>query len=394
MKKNKNRHFNVWYYFKKTCIETTGLKLLTIPIGLGVATLLSTIAENAASGNVPTVISTSSVLVVIIVLSTVICTSLDIQIQKRKSLAENKCRVGFLNVLLKNPLDKIYKIEKGEINENLNDDISMLEKRYTELFPVVISSTISILFYVAFLSMQSVLVAITLIAMSLLQLIPPIIVRRFMQISYDECRDIEAELTDHVTEAVDGFDVIKLYGIENWWLKKLSLLQKRYLRVGRKADAIAATQRALFRAIENILKFGTYAIMGVYVMLGYCELSVVVKAIYLSAGLFDDVKNIFSTLPQFAVSRNANSRLEKWEPDTSSNDRPISVGDTFTLHEVYYNVSGHQVLDGINYRFLSNSSYFLEGANGAGKTTLLNLIMGLIKPTNGVVSLRRIPSIL
>lgn len=65
--------------------------------------------------------------------------------------------------------------------------------------------------------MQSPLMAASLLVISVLQLIPPIIVKKHMQINYEDCRKIEAKITDHMIEAVDGFETIKLYDLKSYY---------------------------------------------------------------------------------------------------------------------------------------------------------------------------------
>jgi len=43
------------------------------------------------------------------------------------------------------------------------------------------------------------------------------------------------------------------------------------------------------------------------------------------------------------------------------------------------------ILSKINYAFFEGKTYLLLGENGSGKTTLLKLIIGLLKPTRGVI---------
>ena len=70
--------------------------------------------------------------------------------------------------------------------------------------------------------------------MSLIQLIPPMIVKKYMQINYDQCEEVEAEITDHIIELVNGFEIIKMYDLKEWWQQKMSRYHKKYIRVGRK----------------------------------------------------------------------------------------------------------------------------------------------------------------
>ena len=44
-----------------------------------------------------------------------------------------------------------------------------------------------------------------------------------------------------------------------------------------------------------------------------------------------------------------------------------------------------QVLDNVNYTFISGNIYGLSGINGIGKSVLLKIICGLYKPSSGYV---------
>ncbi len=58
------------------------------------------------------------------------------------------------------------------------------------------------------------------------------------------------------------------------------------------------------------------------------------------------------------------------------------------LEKIAFNYpNGKQVFEDISFSFYDNQCLGLVGSNGSGKTTLLQIIMGLIKPQKGTVSL-------
>ena len=65
------------------------------------------------------------------------------------------------------------------------------------------------------------------------------------------------------------------------------------------------------------------------------------------------------------------------------NNTSPSVIDAIGLSKSYKNV---KVLDGVNLQVPRNSIYGFLGPNGAGKTTTIKLLVGLIQPTAGKVS--------
>ena len=377
-----------WKNLKGVCIGNSIVKIIAIPIALIMAWILSVVIDQATSGEVKKVITYSLFLLALMSIFIAVQTISNIFIRKRQLIATNQCRIDFLENLFCNPLNKLFHTDYGELTENLNSDMEALTKRYIELYPNMISSVIGLLGYFGFLLFQSPIVAGSLLGISLLQFIPPIIVKKYMQINYDQCRDMEAKITDHIVEAVNGFEVIKLYGLKQWWQTKMAGYHKAYLSVGRKTDAIAAAQRSMYRLLDNILKFGTYALMGIYAMLGYCTLDVAVQAIYLSSGLFNSVKTVFSSIPEIAVSQNAENRIGKWDisdkhEQSSSPDSILPSNLPIVIENLSYKYEKGTIIDGLNYQFDSDKNYVIQGHNGAGKTTLMNLLSGLLLPDQG-----------
>lgn len=389
------QHKRFWAHLQSVCIRNAAMKSLSIPIALITAQMLSSIIDFATAGEVETVIRYSLVLLGFVLLCTALRSYIEIIVQKRQVQADNACRLDFIERFLNAPLHALFRANYGELMENLNNDLDALIKRYAALYPSIISSALGVFGYVLFLLLQNPLAAVSLLCISLLQLVPPVVVKKYMQVNYDQCRDMEAKITNHVVEAVDGFETIKLYGLKQWWLSKIIAYQKDYLVIGQKSNATLAAQVSMNRLVDNILKFGTYGLMGAYVMLGHSSIEVAVQAIYLSSGLFDSVRTFFSVIPEFAVSRSAESRLDKWKAseETSAVPQNLASGQDIVANNLTFGYEGQKIFDSFHYTFSRDKSYLLKGSNGAGKTTLIGLLAGLILPDSGTIQIDGVPTV-
>lgn len=369
--------------------------IITIPVTLINANLLSNIIENATSGKVSFVIKDSLIFLGIIVLSSILRSAISIYLEKEKVKVEHLCKLDFLERFLSNPLDRLFHTNYGELIENLTDDMNEVLNRHIQLYPTIITCVLGIIGYTLYLLGQSPIIIGSLVIMSLIQLIPPMIVKKYMQINYDQCEEVEAEITDHIIELVNGFEIIKMYDLKEWWQQKMSRYHKKYIRVGRKTDALAAAQRSMNRLADNLLQFGTYALIGFYVILNLCSVASAVQAIYLSTDFFSWIQELFSTIPEIAVSQNAEKRIRKWtsyEETGILQAVPISQkNDGIQVKNVSYGCDSQLLLHGITYGFEVNKNYLITGSNGAGKTTLLNLLTGLIIPNEGSIYIKGVP---
>jgi len=57
------------------------------------------------------------------------------------------------------------------------------------------------------------------------------------------------------------------------------------------------------------------------------------------------------------------------------------------LRDVYFSYGHHQVLKGVSLRVYSGDFVGIIGANGSGKSTLIKIMVGLLKPNSGQVTL-------
>lgn len=364
------------------------LKLLRIPVSLRIATHISDTIACATVGNVKGTLGASLRAMLWVAALTLVNMIFELFLRRRAETETAECRVHFLENVLGNPLDRLFRVHGGALLENLGDDVAALTKRYTKLLPAMIASAAVAVVYTIFLGMQSLSLALLLLALSLLQLIPPMIVKKYMKTNYDDCRDMEAAITDHVAEAVTGMEAIKLFDLRPWWSARLEKLYRDYLRVGSRSDALASVQGAMYQLLDNLLKFGTYALAGFYAMTKLCSPEVAIQAIYLSGELFSSVKALFQTIPDFALSNRAEQRLLQWNAPIAKEALPVKNGaGEICLDSLHYGYEEKELLCGICASLHCDRNYLITGANGAGKSTLLNLLTGLLKPAAGKIQI-------
>lgn len=361
--------------------------LVVIPFSLFKAKMLSEIIFAAINGSVDLVIKHSIILICIVFGYNLLLSAFELFRSLKDMTAMQKCKILLYEHLLSSPLDLMFKSTNGSILENLTDDLETVVSAQKSVCPGFIIAVLTTIVYSIFIGQQSLIIVIALLLLSLLQMIAPIVIRKYLQRSYDLNRDVEAKITDLTVEGYKGMATIKLFSLNHWFLEKMKHLHVEATSAGRKAEMAGAAQESMSSLVSNLMKYGMYVAIGIIIYTQKTTLDVGIQAIAISGGLFGAVNSIFQSIPRFSVIKKSEERLGKWfEKRESLNTYTVNDNYALYLDNISYKYDNNAVLNGLNLKIDSDEFALIKGKNGAGKTTLLRIITGLLLPQSGTVS--------
>lgn len=363
------------------------LRILPIPFGILTAELSANLISSAIAQNVGDVVRTGLTLLAVMFGLRLFDVLTGIAYDRAAAGAMHRCKMELYRRFLDCPLNVLYSTGHGKAIESLNEEFSTVTSKNTSVYPGFFTGLLTATAYFIYLMRQSLPVALVLLGISLVQFVPPVIVKKFMQKNYDDYQDIEAENTDRTMEAYHGFAEIKMYALKSWWLRRMEDFHKLYLRVSTRSEITWRLEDAMDELVASLLKYGTYGVLGAFVLFGFTGTETAVAAIALSGGLFGAVKGLFDSIPRFAVIRTAEKRMSSWFTD-AVRDTKIPADGTMVLDNVTVSYGEKTIFDGLSAEISVKPGdvAVLRGANGIGKSTLFKVFTGLRKPDAGTVT--------
>lgn len=391
MKKREEGKRGVYAYFipvlQKASIMTWILRLVPIPVGILTANLMADVVSCATKGNAQGVMLSGICLISAVLGLKAFEVILGSLCEQESSKAQHKCKLALYQQFLANPFDKLFSSGHGEAMERLHDDFQTVAGKSLQLYPGFWVGIVTAVAYFGYLAVKNPVIACLLLIIALLQMVPPLLVQRFEQVNYEATRKIESEITNYTFEAYYCLATVKLYDLKRWWLAGLEKLHKKYYRIGNLSEAEAHVEDAMNTLLENILKYGTYGLVGVFVLSEKLSLEVAVEAIALSGSFFAAIKTIFDKLPDFAVARTAEERLNVWFQSGENTDESFPLQNTeICLSDVSLHFEGKTILEHATSRLDAGQICLIKGANGVGKSTLMRLVVGLLKGESGHIT--------
>lgn len=360
------------------------LNVCSIPLNLLIATFLSGVITKAVAGDTRGVAISAGILLAMVIGRSLFDMAVNIPLSKATANRTHLCKIHLYEQIFKHPLHVLYSLNNGETKEKLNDDFNTVKNKYLSVYPSFINGILSFAVYFTYIFIKNRWIALILTLISFIQIIPPVVIEKYLEVNYDNCRDIEAKITDFVVEGCRGFITIKLYGLKQWWLDRLKSYHKIYAKVGKASIYTGTAESTLNSFVSIILTYGTYAIIGIFVLKGFADIDTGLQSIALSGTLFTTVKSMFDLIRNTAETKAAEKRLADFFADDEVGHGTMSINPTLEVSNLSFSYSkDKKIISNLSLTFDPAKLTVIKGTNGCGKSTLLKLAAGLLNSSIG-----------
>lgn len=377
-------------YLNKCTIINSLKGIIQIPFILITSELISKIVYHAGNGSIDKVKNKSTTLIIFIVSYEIFIFISNIFSQREVEKTSQSFRENVYSCFLNNSFNEDK--STGEVIVNFTKDVGEVIKLYAKIYSSCIVNCITTVAYLLFMGVSHIGLAALILIIGFIQIVPPIIVKKFMVKNYDATMDIEGRITDYIAQGYKGTATIKLFNLYEFYLKGLEKLHDIYVKVGSKSELAAQSQNSMESAIDIVLRFGTYSLLGFFVLENAIALDTATKVIVLSRSFYSAMNGIFNAIPEIYVAKKAKDRLSLITKKNKKNYTNLKVNVNKPSEEAVLEVEnlsfGYEnniILKNISFKVKKGDLVVISGANGSGKSTLLNILMGFHKNYNGHV---------
>ena len=289
----------------------------------------------------------------------------------------------------------INKYSNGDILNRFNQDISTVSSNAINWLPTIIIALYKfIATFLVILHYNAVMALIALASAPILLLSSSFLIKK--QRNYGKkVREMSSRLMTFEAETFYNFDTIKSFGISSLYSRKMREWQKKYKGISLDYNMFSIKTNVFLSVISMLVGFGMFGYCLFLLWGGSITFGTMTLFLQQGSGLSASFNNLMSIVPNFLSSSVSAHRIrelvelpkEKHIEGSSALDELAADGFKVSMRNVdFAYVEGETVLHSSDFNAAPGEIVALIGASGEGKTTMIRLILGLVHPVDGSVT--------
>ena len=306
--------------------------------------------------------------------------------------AQNSMRQHLFNRLLRCKWTELKTYHTGNLTNRIEHDVNDVVNFVTESIPSFITTLaqfIGAFFFLFF--MDSTLAIIIVCVIPFFIISSKLYIKKMRKLSH-QARDEESKIQSTIQESLQHVMIIKTLQRVAYFTNRLTSQQAQLHQIILSRTRYATISSSLLNLGFATGYFVTFVWGATNLSKGLITYGAMLAFIQLVGQIQGPVRNLSKFIPIFITSFTATERLmdieniAQEEANTPTKLLP-SVGVQLSNLTFQYTTSSRLIFNNFSYSFPAGSITAIVGETGAGKTTLIWLLLSLIQPTEGKITL-------
>ena len=296
-------------------------------------------------------------------------------------------KIYIFNNLIKQDIESFYNNDVGDKISILTNDINTIETEYFRTFLNLVKSGFLFLFAFGTIFYVSYQMTIALMILSIISFVFGNIPMKNLKTFKEKFSNSQSEYTARTSEYFNGYETIKVFGLEKFISKVFYNNSKNVYDKG------LAYQKRYSLVTMISYFFGGFTFLGGFVCGGYLAYKgfITLGQMIVCVQLTNHIVNpLIFAIESYGKFKSVDKILNKIENTLISEENVETTeikdfNNKISLEDVSFKYDDKKVLENISFDFEKGKKYALVGLSGSGKSTLMKLILKRIKADEGKI---------
>lgn len=303
-------------------------------------------------------------------------------------------RTDIFYKLLQKDFSSVSEIHSGEVLNRLVSDVSIVSEKITEMIPNVVALVTTLVFSFSALFVLDRYFAVACLAFGPVVLAAAYIYRKKIKKLHLQCRESDGKVRSFLQETIQNFLVVKAFGRETVMRSQSEGLQYDNFRLNVKRSTVGILANVMFFVAVTAGYYAALAWSVYRLSLGLITFGTLTAVLGLVGQFQAPFRELAGIFPQYYMVLASVERLMELE-DLKDETTALPVSgeklkdfSCIKAEDVTFSYDAVPVLNRINFMVKKGEFVALCGGSGAGKSTLAKLLLAVLKPAEGEVSLQ------
>ena len=277
----------------------------------------------------------------------------------------------------------------GQLMNYLDSDVTRIVEGLVDIIPRFIFLILRFLFAFILLFILDMFFAFVMLGFGSVLLVASVFLRNEMKKRHNAMQDQEARLRSYMQENLEHIMLIKSFEAENYTLNKLDTTQTGFLNARihkHKLSVLASIGLAGFFTFGYALAiiYGGYRIGTNALTFG--SLIAILQLVEFMQSPFSGLSQLLPKYYAMLASSERIIALENEPLETKDPNLHLTTFNSVDFEEVSFKYDESYILEHFTESIKQGEFIHIRGDSGIGKTTLLKLLLGLIEPEQGTLT--------
>lgn len=313
---------------------------------------------------------------------------------------KNEIQADIYDKMMGADWQNLSQYHSGDLLNRLNGDMGTVSDSVLGLLPEFVTKTVQFVGALAIiLYYDPIMATIALISAPVTLIFSRILMKRMREYSR-RMREVSSELMSFQEESFQNVQSVKSFGLTKLFGKRMRNVQQNYKDMALEYNRFSVLTSTLMSFMGMAVSYicfgwGVYRLWTNYI--NYGQMVLFIQLAHSLSGTFSALIGIVpSIISTTTAARRVMSIVELPQEDVETDEEAKEFaeklngnGASLNIKNVNFSyITGGQVLHDVSMKARRHEIVALVGPSGEGKTTVLRLLLGLMEPTSGEISIQ------
>lgn len=190
----------------------------------------------------------------------------------------------------------------------------------------------------------------------------------------------------HLREALSGFVESNIYNKNNFFISRYIRYQRDFNKY---VSELLIIQGIPSRLIEIFALLGLFLLIAMNNSIGGAAFLTITAFMAGAYKIIPGIVKVLNTVGQinnYAYTLDDLQTITKAQPEKPTTS-PVKKIRSIRMHEIEFTYNGSDIVSGFNFAIGEGDFVGIAGSSGKGKTTIINLLLGLLEPQSGEITI-------